>query len=509
MQGVAPFALDAGSASPDESHVATWWRALLRNSTWTSVMISLQGELQARTGADMVSLWAKLPPEGHWLRVAGTAPGEIVLPPDNMPLADLARTHRPERVSLGSISSPHREAFERADLRGGWFVPLLAPQTIAEREAWAGAVSLGWRGKVPTTPPDLAGIAPALWYLLRQGVENAYIDAVLEALVPLGPPLTTAGWDTRIVSLRTWMGGDHWALYRVSTQDNGPGSLSLVTEYGSFAGRGMRLVRFMGDDPLAFSQSALHMAMAQRRNVYIDDTHGQGFRIPEDYGGEPVRSGFVVPLGDDGTGHVGLLGVYWGRLHGWGAFGLSARPWDALRRVATEWWSSMHTNEAAVRDPLTGLLNRRGVSEQWATTARRGGPGLLVVIDLDHFSEVNNRWGHLVGDGVLRTLGEILLRIAHEHGGWCGRWGGDEFVLGLTAGTAWPDVGTEIQQALDQAWELAGWPQRVTLSGGAQRWPSEAANWPETFDAADRALYLAKQGGRSRFVFADAPPPSP
>jgi diguanylate cyclase (GGDEF)-like protein len=298
------------------------------------------------------------------------------------------------------------------------------------------------------------------------------------------------------------MGGDHWALYRVDTQDNSPLALSLVTEHGRFEGRGKRLVHFMHENQDAFSQSALHSAMTQQRTTYMEDTQILGFRLPDDYGGEPVRSSFVIPLGDDGTGRVGLLGVYWGRVHGWGAFGLSARPWDALRRVAAEWWSDMHTNEASMSDPLTGLLNRRGVSERWDLTVRRGEAMILAVIDLDHFGEVNNRWGHLLGDSVLRTLGKILFCVARNHGGWCGRWGGDEFVLCLDARSDWLQVGAEIQQTLDQAGQRAGWPQGVTLSGGAQRWIAGAGDWSETFDEADRALYRAKKRGRARFVFA-------
>ncbi len=490
----------------DGREVAKWWRALLRNSTWASVMLCLQRDLQDRLGADVVSLWAQLPPTGHWLRVMGKSRGELVLPPGSPPLGDLARARRPERILLRSMSSPHRQAFERAGLGDGWFVPLLAPPPNADDESWVGAVGLGWHGEAPSEPPDLARIAPPLWYLLRQEVENAYIDAVLEALVALGPPITSDDWHARIVGLRNWMGGDHWALYSVSAQDSGPAALSLITEHGHFAGRGMRLVRFMRENQEAFAQSALRRAMLQRRNVYVEDTYSQGFRITDDYGGEPVRSGFVMPLGDDSTGHVGLVGVYWGQVHGWRSFGLSARPWDALRRVSAEWWAGMQTSEAAVSDPLTGLLNRRGVAEHWALTVRRGEAGMLAVIDLDHFGEVNNRWGHLVGDGVLRALGTILSLVAQDHGGWCGRWGGDEFVLCLDARSKWPQVGAEIQQALDRAGQGAGWPQRVTMSGGAQRWIAGRGDWSETFDAADRALYRAKQRGRARFVLASRAP---
>ncbi|MCL6595035.1 MAG: GGDEF domain-containing protein [Firmicutes bacterium] len=480
----------------------TWWRAFGRDDTWLSVMADIQRHLRADTGADVVVMWAQLPPNGDWVRLATELPDVVVLPRRSRPHADLERERAPQRVLTATVRGPYRRALAQAGVAGGWLLPLVAPEDAVGRETWVGALGLGWRQEPPLAPPPLHVVVSGLWYLLRQRVESTYTEAVLEEAVSLGVPTAPSEWDERLTVMVERLGGDHWSLYRVTRDGAGEPHLSLVAERGAMGDRGRRLVAFMREDPDHFRQSALLRAAEQGYNMFIADTKTTIYQIPEAFGGDPVRSGLVMPLGERGESGVGLLGVYWREPEGWRRFGLSMQPWDAFRRVAADWWQGMHSAQDALRDALTGLYNRRGMARAWEETLAAQASGLLGVIDLDAFSAVNNRWGHLMGDEVLRVVAHTLGSLAEAEGGWCGRWGGDEFVLCLPPGRDWAGVGRALEGALDRAAEASRWPQRVRASGGAARWSRARCDFGQTFARADRALYRAKRLGGGRFLVA-------
>lgn len=155
--------------------------------------------------------------------------------------------------------------------------------------------------------------------------------------------------------------------------------------------------------------------------------------------------------------------------------------------------------QLATRDPLTGLPNRRvlaGALERELARARRYGTPLgLVMLDLDHFKNVNDQHGHAVGDRVLREVSRGLLDAARGED-LVARYGGEEFVVLL------PGVDTDtLGQAADRIRELAGAAsvtQPVTLSAGAACFPFDATDESALFEAADLALYRAKRAGRNR-----------
>jgi diguanylate cyclase (GGDEF)-like protein len=162
----------------------------------------------------------------------------------------------------------------------------------------------------------------------------------------------------------------------------------------------------------------------------------------------------------------------------------------------------------AQHDPLTGLLNRRGLDERLAALAagarRRQAPLSLLVLDVDHFKHVNDRHGHDVGDQVLRAIAQVLRQRLREVD-IVARFGGEEFVVVL-ADTPAAGAG-EVAAALVAAVRQAAMPVvgTVTISCGA----AELRTGHETTDAAlrraDEALYQAKQSGRNRHCLA--PPP--
>jgi diguanylate cyclase (GGDEF)-like protein len=164
--------------------------------------------------------------------------------------------------------------------------------------------------------------------------------------------------------------------------------------------------------------------------------------------------------------------------------------------------------ELATRDELTGLVNRRQMTvlleQERQRSARSGRVFSLAVVDIDHFKSVNDRFGHGVGDEVLRNLARHMpqaLRATDV----AARWGGEEFVVLLpdsALGTA--RVGLERLRgriAATPMAHLSGVPVRVTVSAGlTEHIAGETVQ--QTLERADGALYEAKSQGRNRTVIA-------
>ena len=167
--------------------------------------------------------------------------------------------------------------------------------------------------------------------------------------------------------------------------------------------------------------------------------------------------------------------------------------------------------EQAIRDPLTGLFNRRYLEEtlprELDRCAREGRPLALALLDLDHFKRVNDQHGHEAGDAVLRRFGEELQKAMRRSDIAC-RLGGEEFVLVLP--------GAESEAALRRVEALrARFAERivvaagryalsVTLSAGLACFPGDGATGEALLRAADEAMYRAKQAGRNRVCCAGA-----
>lgn len=165
----------------------------------------------------------------------------------------------------------------------------------------------------------------------------------------------------------------------------------------------------------------------------------------------------------------------------------------------------------SVRDPLTGLFNRRymGVTleRELHRAARRSNPLGLVMIDLDHFKRFNDTFGHDAGDSVLRELGVFLRNQTRKEDVVC-RYGGEEFLIIL------PDASLEMsrrraEKIRDEVRYLNlrhnGAPLGpVTLSMGVAAYPENGPSPDGIIEAADKALYVAKTGGRDTVVVADA-----
>jgi diguanylate cyclase (GGDEF)-like protein/PAS domain S-box-containing protein len=159
--------------------------------------------------------------------------------------------------------------------------------------------------------------------------------------------------------------------------------------------------------------------------------------------------------------------------------------------------------EQSTRDSLTGLYNRRHLDEilgqELISAGEQDYPVSVIMGDLDHFKSVNDRFGHVAGDEVLRTVGRLMMTHARA-GDICCRYGGEEFLLVLPRVTK--DVALERAERLRGAMAAALIPYGelaipVTASFGVAAFPDDGRTGDELIDAADRALYAAKAAGRN------------
>lgn len=160
-------------------------------------------------------------------------------------------------------------------------------------------------------------------------------------------------------------------------------------------------------------------------------------------------------------------------------------------------------------DTLTGLFNRHHMVqalERELSRADRSGQGFAVVIvDLDHFKQINDTYGHHVGDEVLESFAAIMLEVLRETD-IVGRWGGEEFLLLLpdTKPAQRAKVGLHrLRTTLKDTIVSTSWPHlRVAFSAGIAV-PVKGETADSVLERADRALYTAKEEGRDCAVVAD------
>jgi len=158
-------------------------------------------------------------------------------------------------------------------------------------------------------------------------------------------------------------------------------------------------------------------------------------------------------------------------------------------------------------DELTGLLNRRGVLRSiqriHTSAARSGQPYCLSILDLDHFKQINDAYGHAVGDEVLRRVAKSLLKDLRKKD-WVGRWGGEEFVVILPETTEAQALNTleRLRNGIGkQHIQSRGFDVTVTMSAGLAMCQAPVDSPDDVLALADSALYAAKSAGRDRTVF--------
>jgi two-component system cell cycle response regulator len=163
----------------------------------------------------------------------------------------------------------------------------------------------------------------------------------------------------------------------------------------------------------------------------------------------------------------------------------------------------------AALDPLTNIYNRRfglgRLHEEFGRAVRVASPLGVLMLDIDHFKAVNDTYGHLVGDRVLKSVCAIV-RSSLREGDVLLRYGGEELLAVMPAASTEDlrQMGERLRQAVEDSSVADGEKSvRVTLSAGGAAYPSQNVEHEEgLIRLADEALYRAKDGGRNRVEIA-------
>lgn len=165
------------------------------------------------------------------------------------------------------------------------------------------------------------------------------------------------------------------------------------------------------------------------------------------------------------------------------------------------------SGDLAQHDPLTGLINRTLFQDRVAsalTRARRdGGLVTIMFLDLDGFKEVNDRFGHAVGDDLLRQIADRLVSVLRETD-TVARLGGDEFTVILEGGNRVEDAGrvaSKVLRAVAAPYSVGNREVVVTASIGISMYPVDGDGYEELMRGADTAMYQAKSAGKNTYQY--------
>ncbi len=180
-----------------------------------------------------------------------------------------------------------------------------------------------------------------------------------------------------------------------------------------------------------------------------------------------------------------------------------------LRLASNSLGTALAQAQQSVRDPLTGLFNRRYMEEtlerEIRRAARANGPVSIIMLDVDHFKHFNDTFGHEAGDIVLRGIGAVL-RAQVRAGDIACRYGGEEFTLIMPVASA--EVARQRAEHLRAQVKGLVVHRRgvalgqITVSLGVAAFPVHGDTGETVLGEADDALYQAKRAGRDQVVVA-------
>lgn len=159
--------------------------------------------------------------------------------------------------------------------------------------------------------------------------------------------------------------------------------------------------------------------------------------------------------------------------------------------------------DLAQKDSLTELMNHGSIKTEIINALdslkKEGEPVALMMLDLDHFKNANDTYGHAAGDAVLKHLAKILKEYETEDAISAGRWGGEEFVV-VSRGKAFDKVKENVE-ALRRKVEFSDFPEigHITCSIGVTEVKKDDT-FEKAFERVDRALYASKESGRNRMT---------
>jgi diguanylate cyclase (GGDEF)-like protein/PAS domain S-box-containing protein len=340
---------------------------------------------------------------------------------------------------------------------------------------------------------------------LAESEEQAREAIKLTELVDILQSCQTAEEAYRIVAsaLPTTLSSPSGALCMTSSSRN------IVEAVAAWGGAPATEKTFAPDDCWALRRGKVHRvndAASPLRCAHVSGSLAGGY--------------LCVPLGAQGE-TLGVLCLENTSQSPNPSLGSPEAPMEALARRASAVaerislvLANLRVREAlrsqSIRDPLTGLFNRRFMEESLEREVRRAARNdegvVLLMLDLDHFKLFNDTFGHQAGDMLLRGFGDFLSQGTRGQDVAC-RYGGEEFLLILASASI--DAACKRAELLREdlkqltvrhAGQVLG---RITVSIGVSAFPGHGATGEELVRAADKALYRAKEEGRDRVVVAD------
>jgi diguanylate cyclase (GGDEF)-like protein len=215
---------------------------------------------------------------------------------------------------------------------------------------------------------------------------------------------------------------------------------------------------------------------------------------------------YIEDLGSTNKTYLNGQAVMRAELNDGDQIGIGNHALKFFRGASAEARYHQELIDLAVHDGLTGFFNRRHfrmLLDDHVERARGGVDLAVLIVDLDHFKQINDHFGHLVGDQVIASVSQVIRDLSYsscQHG----RLGGEEFAVALPEAThdEARRFAEQIRAGIAQhRFEIRGDPHEITASVGVASWTPTMSSSADLLRMADERLYRAKASGRNRVEF--------
>ncbi len=225
-----------------------------------------------------------------------------------------------------------------------------------------------------------------------------------------------------------------------------------------------------------------------------------------------IGSFYSTPLQTKQAGIMGVLNIHKPEIKGFKESDLMVFN-EAASHISQALENSkifQNTRKQAITDELTQLHSRRffmeALDKEISNALRHQGVFSIIMVDVDHFKPINDTYGHLVGDNILKRLAEIMKNYIRQ-GDTLARYGGEEFILLLPGiGKAETSVVAEkLRSQVEKSLTIDcenGPPENVTISAGIASFPQSGESMTDIIGCADKYLYYAKRTGRNKVCYS-------